>query len=80
MSFVGEGEPMHNHESRWDEEALEIAVGLGAVIYSLNPLRHFTQRNLTFLTLFYFRLKLGINSLTIFRPKGVYSYTDYIHN
>ena len=31
MNFVGEGEPMHNHESGWDEEALEIAVGLCAV-------------------------------------------------
>ena len=32
MNVVGEGEPMHKHESGWDEEALEIAVGLCAVI------------------------------------------------
>ena len=69
MNFVGEGEPMHNHESGWDEEALEIAVGLCAVIYFLNPLPYFTPKNLTFLTLSYFRLKLGINSLHHFRTK-----------
>ena len=34
MNFVGEGEPMHNHESGWDEEALEIAVGLCAAEYN----------------------------------------------
>ena len=32
MNFVGEGEPMHNHESGWDVDALEIAVGPCAVI------------------------------------------------
>ena len=32
MNFVGEGELMHNHESGWVEEALEIAVGLCAII------------------------------------------------
>ena len=32
MNLVGEGEPMHKHESGWDEEALEIALGLCAVI------------------------------------------------
>ena len=34
MNFAGEGEPMHNHESGWDEEALEIAVGLCAAEYN----------------------------------------------
>ena len=33
MNFAGEGEPMHNHESGWDEEALEI-VGLCAAEYN----------------------------------------------
>ena len=69
MNFVGEGEPMHNHESWWDVDALEIAVGPCAVISFLNPLPYFIQTNLTFLTLFYFRLKLGINSLHHFQTK-----------
>ena len=72
-SFVGDGEPMHNHESGWKEEALENCGG--AVRRNIIPksltLTYFTPKNVTFLTLFYFRLKLGKILSTIFRPKGV---------
>ena len=69
MNFVGEGEPMHNHVSGWDEEALENCGG--AVRGNMIPksLTYFTQTNVTFLTLFHFRLKLGINSLPHFQTK-----------
>ena len=71
MSFVGDGEPMHNHESGWKEEALENCGG--AVRRNIIPksltLPYFTPKNVTFLTLFYFRLKLGINSLHHFQTK-----------
>ena len=71
MNFVGDGEPMHNHESGWKEEALENCGG--AVRRNIIPksltLPYFTPKNVTFLTLFYFRLKLGINSLHHFQTK-----------
>ena len=55
MNFVGEREPMHNHESGWEEEALENCGG--AVRGNIIPksLTYFTQTNVTFLTLFHFR-------------------------
>ena len=71
MNFVGDGELMHNHESGWKEEALENCGG--AVRRNIIPksltLPYFTPKNVTFLTLFYFRLKLGINSLHHFQTK-----------
>ena len=71
MNFVGDGEPMHNHESGWKEEALENCGG--AVRRNITPksltLTYFTPKNVTFLTLLYFRLKLGINSLHHFQTK-----------
>ena len=76
MNFFGEGEPMHNHESGWEEEALEncggaVHVRRNIIPKSLTP--DFTPQNVTILTLLYFRLKLGINSLHHFQTKrGIY--------
>ena len=78
MNFFGEGEPMHNHESGWDEEALEncggaVHVRRNIIPKSLTP--DFTPKNVTILTLLYFRLKLGINSLHHFQTKrGIYTH------
>ena len=84
MNFFDEGEPMHNHESGWDEEALEncggaVHVRRNIIPKSLTP--DFTPKNVTILTLLYFRLKLGINSLHHFQTKrGIAIQLIYIPN
>ena len=72
---------MHKHESGWEEEALENCGRAVRRNIFLNPLLYFTPKNVTFLTLFYFRLKLGINSLHHFQTKrGIAIQLIYIPN
>ena len=65
MNFVGDGEPMHNHESGWKEEALENCGG--AVRRNIIPKS---------LTLFHTK-KCDFPYAVLFSDQKGYSYTAY---
>ena len=69
MNFVGDGEPMHNHESGWKEEALENCGG--AVRRNIIPksLTLFHTKKCDFPYSVLFQVKTGENSLHHFQTK-----------
>ena len=73
MNFFGEGEPMHNHESGWEEEALENCGGAVHVRRNIIPksLTLFYTKKCDFPYSVLFQVKTGEILSTIFRPKGV---------
>ena len=79
INFVGEGEPMHNHKSGWEEEALENCGG--AVRRNIIPksltLLHTKKCDFPYSVLF--QVKTGDKFSPPFSDQKGYSYTTYIH-
>ena len=77
MNFVGDGEPMHNHESGWKEEALENCGG--AVRRNIIPksLTLFHTKICDFRYSVLFQVQTGDKFSQTFSDQKAYSYTAY---
>ena len=77
MNFVGDGEPMHNRESGWEEEALENCGGVVRRNIIPKSLTLFHIKKCDFPYSVIFQVKTGDKFSPPFSDQKGYSYTAY---